>query len=244
MSKAVLSGVIAGFFAGAVATAAVAEEARLGDAATTSAPAPAPAPLSMSVIEPLTINYLSPVFGNVTLGLVPDNYFAVSSVYGVAPVLAPDFAADYQTRLLGSDIGLFAGYTGGDSLFMTAPTAGWNFGASLGYRGFYFEAGLSDSGQQRLTPETQQGWLAGFGYRTGGLNLRLRYMAAQSLTSTDQDSDNRTWIIGGIYQISPRLRVNADAFTGGRELRVNSAPQPASAAPQGTGARVGVQLRF
>jgi predicted porin len=183
------------------------------------------------------------------LGVAPDSPFATLPLFGANSLVSSDFSASYMTAFNGSEVGFFAGYSGGASLFTAAPTPGWNFGASVGYAGFYVQAGISDNsgGQQRLNgdlkSDPKQGWLAGFGYKTGGLNLRLSYLAAQSLTANE--SDTRTWMIGGIYQISSRVRLNADAFTSPRAPAVsNPAAATNVAAPQGTGARVGVQLRF
>jgi hypothetical protein len=59
--------------------------------------------------------------------------------------------------------------------------------------------------------------------------------------------NNRLWMVGGIFQLTPRVRLNADAFTGGHDVRgltnVFSATSN-TAAPQGTGGRVGIQLKF
>ena len=237
------------------AGSAYAQEARLGSPKFTApvsasqANATSSNQVALSVITPLTLGSLTPTFGAMSIGVAPDSPFGTIPLFGANSLVSPDFSASYLTAFNRSEVGLFAGYSGGASLFSAAPTAGWNFGASVGYAGFYLQAGISDNSgaQQRLNGDLKvdpkQGWLAGFGYRAGALNLRLSYMAAQSVTSSEPDS--RTWMIGGIYQLSSRLRLNADAFTSPRAAAVsNPAAATNAAAPQGTGARVGVQLRF
>jgi hypothetical protein len=240
---AVLAGLVAG------AGTAAAQEARLGSGTAQLSPATVASPVTLFVNGPLTIGSVTPSFGALAVGLTPDAPNVTAPLLGVTPLMSPDFTASYSADVIGSQIGVFAGYSGGASLFSAAPTPGWNFGASVGYRGFYVQAGISDNSgaQQRLTGDPKQGWLAGFGYKTGAFNVRLSYMTAQSLNAGE--SDARTWMIGGIYQLSARVRLNADAFTGrdpARDPRNAVTPAAAvnAAAPQGTGARVGVQLRF
>ena len=207
-------------------------------------PAPTQTAVDVTASTPFTIGYVSPAFGAVTLGVSPQNPMVAAPVYGSVAFGGSDFSASYKTELYGSQLGVSAGFANGGSLFMTSPTPGWNFGATVGYAGFYVHAGISDGSQQRLIYDPSKGWLAGFGYETGALNLRFSYMAAQSLTANEGDS--RTWLIGGIYRLNSRLRLNADAFTS-RDVRALATPAAAAAAataPQGTGARVGVQLRF
>ncbi len=204
------------------------------------------ATLDVTATTPFTIGYVSPAFGAVTLGVSPQNPFAAAPLSGASTGLgSSDFSATYKTDVYGSQFGVTAGFVNGGSMFTSAPTPGWNFGATVGYAGFYVHAGVSDGSQQRLTYDPSRGWLAGFGYEAGALNLRFSYMAAQSL-NTNEGGDARTWMIGGIYRLNSRLRLNADAFTS-RDLRAVSTPTAAATAataPQGTGARVGVQLRF
>jgi hypothetical protein len=191
-----------------------------------------------------TIGYLSPAIGAVTLGISPNNPMVAAPLFGQGADVST-YTTTYKTQLYGSQIDLTSGFTNDASLFTSMPTAGWNFGAAVGYAGFYVHGGLSDATQMRLTSDPSKGWLAGFGYQTGAFNVRLSYMTAQNINAAD--AENRTtWMIGGIYQISARVRVNADAFTS-REPHLNAttiAPPMNTAAPQGTGARVGVQLRF
>jgi predicted porin len=204
--------------------------------------------LSLWSVPPMTPPDLtpglgSPGFGALGAGLavsVSPNAFS-----GAAPLAPADFAADYVTNLYGSEVGLFGGYNGQPTVFENAPTAGWNLGASVGYAGFYVRAGISDSNNAQYTTlntDAHQGRLAGLGFRTGELNLHLTYMTAQGNNLDGTEEDSRTWMIGGIYQLSPRIRLNADAFTSGHA--VGSVPAMNAATPQGSGARLGLQLRF
>jgi hypothetical protein len=199
---------------------------------------PAPPPVSVSVFEPVTSGAFTPGFGNATLGVLPDG----------SPF--QDFTATYKAGLLGSEVGVFGGFNSRANMFESAPTNGWNFGASFGYRGFYLRAGMSSDAtlaSATLLNDANKGWLAGLGYAFGAFDLRVTYMASQSIGLMNNVPDSRLWMIGGIYQLTPRVRVNADAFTGGRDLRstTNVLTAPAqTVAPQGTGARVGVQLKF
>jgi len=210
-------------------------------------PLPAPSPvlpgLSLWAIQPMEPMDVAPGFYAPVPGMVADRPFASSTATPPA-----DFSADYIANLYGGEVGLFGGYNDRPTVFESVPTTGWNVGASLGYAGFYVRAGISDSGANSVPTfalDTHQGWLAGLGFRTGGLNLRLTYMAAQSSNLTGAEEDSRTWMIGGIYQLTPRIRLNADAFTS-RDLRtLGAVPSLNNAAtPQGNGARLGIQLRF
>jgi len=113
-------------------------------------------------------------------------------------------------------------------------------------RAFMSAASVSDAQQSGLFLRTQ-GWQAGFGFETGALDLRLTYAISQSapgLHTIERELDSQQWTIGGIYQISSHLRLNADAFYGPHENRGALYAAPTAQAPQGTGARVGIQLRF
>ena len=68
--------------------------------------------------------------------------------------------------------------------------------------------------------------------RGGAFDLRLTYMAAEPIGFTDRDVVSRLWMIGGIYQLTPRVRVNADAFTSNRDFRSTASvlSAPANAA--------------
>jgi hypothetical protein len=128
-----------------------------------------------------------------------------------------------------------------------SPATSWDFGATVGYAGFYLRGGVNETAP--LGPLLGlQGLQAGFGYEIGAFDVRVTYAASQGMGLAERAIDSRQWTIGGIYQITPRIRVNADAFYGaenrGTSLAAVPTVLPAAAAPPGTGARVGVELRF
>ena len=160
-----------------------------------------------------------------------------------------NFSSEYRTTIQGGNVGVFGDVAERPSLFALAPATAWNMGGSLGYAGFYLRAGLSAT--PALGPfQRTQGWQAGLGFATGGFDVRLTFLTAQTgnFTSGETEMDSQRWMVGGIYRLSSSLRLNADAFYGLRDSRTGMffIPQPAAGTqpPQGTGARVGVQLRF
>jgi hypothetical protein len=191
----------------------------------------------------LTIGYLSPAFGSVTLGVSPATRSLGS---GVATGMAQafDVGGRYSTTLPVGRIGIFGAYDERASLLSLAPATSWNFGASVGYAGFYVQGGVNATAP--LGPLLGiQGLQAGFGYEIGSFDVRLTYLASQGLGLADRDIDSRQLMLGGIYQITPRIRVNADAFYGSMDTHGAAlAVQSPIATPPGTGARVGVELRF
>lgn len=231
-----------GFLAPAVRPA-VADEARL-----VRAPTPSPA-LSAFSGGTLTIGHLTPAYGAVSLGLSSASLLTTRTLNGGGIGLAPIGASfTAPLSLLGevSRVGLFGAYDERPSVLALSTATSWNFGASVGYAGFYLRGGVNES--DAIGPLLGiQGLQAGFGYEIGALDLRLSYLASQGVGvgATDREIDSRQWAIGGIYQISPRIRLNADAFYGVGDGR--SAPLavvPPLTSPPGTGARVGVELRF
>ena len=233
---------------------AAAQVLRVSDAATFSNVTPTQkspvATLSISNVDALAVGYLTPAYGAVSLGLPTGGRAFSGAGSGLGIGTAFDLTSDFQTRIYGTDVGVFGGFAGQPSILSLTPTTSWNFGASVGYAGFYVRGSVSDAQQSGLFVRTQ-GWQAGFGYETGALDLRLTYAITQSapgLRAIERELDSQQWTIGGIYKISPRLRLNADAFYGIHENRgaLLSLVPAATAlqAPQGTGARVGIQLRF
>ena len=171
-------------------------------------------------------------------------------VLGTAPLIArTNFSSEYKASVYGGNVGLFGERAELPNLFSPAPASAWNMGGSLGYAGFYLRAGLS--GTPALGPiQRTQGWQAGLGFATGGFDLRLTFLTAQTgnFANGDSEMESQRWTLGGIYRLSSSLRLNADAFYGLRDSKTGTffTPQPAAGpqAPPGTGARVGVQLRF
>ncbi len=203
--------------------------------------------LSISNVETLAIGYLTPAYGAVSLGVPSGGRAFGGSGTSLGIGSGFDLASDFRMGLYGADVGLFGGFAGQPSLLSLTPATSWNFGATVGYAGFYVRGSVSDAQQSGLFLRTQ-GWQAGFGYETGALDLRLTYAITQStpgLGAIERELDSQQWTIGGIYRISPRLRLNADAFYGIHENRAASfSIIPTATVPQGTGARVGIQLRF
>ncbi len=192
----------------------------------------------------LTIGYLTPAYGAMSLGVSPAApASARTTLNGI------DVGGSYTTPLVvlgpaGGRIGVFGAYDERPSILALTPATSWNFGGSVGYAGFYLRGGVNESAA--VGPLLGiQGLQAGFGYEIGALDLRLSFLASQGVGVAEQEIDSRQWTIGGMYQITPRIRLNADAFYGVGDSRGTPlAILPPLTAPPGTGARVGVELRF
>lgn len=198
-----------------------------------------------------TIGNTTPTYGAMTLGVSPVTGRPLSGMdtrsgFGTFLLQNLDFGARMSSPVNIGTLGLFGGLNNRPSVLTLMPSTGWNFGASVGYAGFYVRGGVNE--QSPAGPLLGiQGVQAGFGYEIGALDFRITYLTAQTVGLTAQrENENRQFSLGGIYQISPRVRVNADAFYGLNGTRNVSpltvvAPQ---SAPPGTGARVGFELRF
>lgn len=213
-------------------------------AAVETAPAAPLSSLFVSSMDALSIG-ITPAYS--VLGSSLPVTGRIGGGLGVADVL--NFASEYRTAIQGGNVGLFGEMAERASLFALTPATAWNMGGSLGYAGFYLRAGLS--GTPALGPfQRTQGWQAGLGYASGGFDFRLTFLTAQAgnFASGETEMDSQQWTLGGIYRLSSSLRLNADAFYGLRDSRTGMfftpAPAAGAQAPQGTGARVGVQLRF
>jgi len=143
-------------------------------------------------------------------------------------------------------LGMFGGMQERQSILALVPASSWNIGGSIGYSGFYLRGGMSEHAP--IGPLLGlQGMQAGFGYETGAVDVRFTYLSSQATGggSAERELDNKQWMIGGIYQISRSIRLNADAFYGPGDTRGTAlSVMPSPTSPPGTGARVGVQLRF
>ncbi|MHB1204243.1 MAG: hypothetical protein ACYCZX_01645 [Rhodospirillaceae bacterium] len=214
-------------------------------------PAPVAAPstslssLFVSSMDALTIG-ITPAYGVLGAAL-PVTARAAGGGMGIADI--SNFSSEFTTSISGGNVGLFGERAEMPTLFAPAPVSAWNMGGSLGYAGFYLRAGLS--GTPALGPfQRTQGWQAGLGFASGGFDFRLTFLTAQTgnFSSGETEMESQRWTLGGIYRLSSSLRLNADAFYGLRDSRTGMffTPQPAAGtqAPPGTGARVGVQLRF
>ncbi len=194
---------------------------------------------SLTAENTLTIGYLTPAFGAGTLGVA-----SAARSLNSGSAWSPAFEG-YTAPAFTGTVGIFGNYDQHRSVLALNPASSWNFGATVGYAGFYLRGGVNETAP--VGPLLGlQGLQAGFGYEVGSFDFRLTYLASQGIgLTTEREIDNRQWSIGGIYQITPRIRVNADAFYGSaNENRNSSLAVMPSSAPPGTGARVGVELRF
>ncbi|MSO73174.1 MAG: hypothetical protein EXQ84_06135 [Rhodospirillaceae bacterium] len=239
----ILRAIVAALVAACLGAGGLSQAARAqGLLATSATPILGTTTSALSVsTSALTIRYLTPAYGSVALG-VPTNARASATGAGYG------FTSNYSAQVYGANIGVFGGAEGHTSVFALAPTTSWTMGASVGYAGLYLRGGVNDAPQANPLFRAQS-WQAGFGFETGALDLRLSYVASQSggaFGALERQLDSQQWIIGGIYQISPHLRLNADAFYGARDARgaLFATPSASPQTPQGRGARVGVQLRF
>ena len=246
--------VVAGWTLLAAPQADAAENLRLGR---TSAFLPAPANIvrlgSVAVVsQSLTIGTFSPAYGTKTLGVSPLFAPRAGNVGSGNGILRTIDAGGYASSVAliapgGAQVGVFGAYEQRPSIMALVPASSWNFAASVCYAGFYLRGGLNEAA--RVGPLMGlQGMQAGFGYDDGALDVRFTYLSSQGTGtgSAEREPDSKQWTIGGIYQISPSIRLNADAFYGlGNDHSASPAVLPAAAtSPPGTGARVGVQLRF
>ena len=244
---------LAALAAGLLAMAAgpvAAEDLRLGRA---SAYAPASPSASQSVLLSAfpgggwTLGLHTPTYGAVTLGVSSITSATLRTLNGTSSgpggTRAFDLGGSYSTPLPIGRIGIFGDYGERPSILALTPATSWNFGASIGYAGFYLQGGVKES--TAIGPLLGiQGMQAGFGYDAGAFDLRLSYLTSQG-TAAEHEIDSKQWAIGGIYRISPRIRLNADAFYGVGDSRGSALSiLPPLTSPPGTGARVGVQLRF
>lgn len=195
----------------------------------------------------LTLGSLSPTYGSMTVGLsTPTSGFTTDNAVSLRA--GQDISGGYATSLYGSQVGVFGGYADRPTAFAPEPATSWNLGASVGYAGFYLRGAFTDTAERGLINEMKS-WQAGFGYATGDVDLRLTYVqsdASAGVVQTIGGLDSSQWMLGGIYQVTPRIRFNADAFYALRAAALSSrlSATPGAAAPQGAGARVGVQLQF
>ncbi len=220
---------------------AMAAEVQAPAPATETAVSPA-SQLSVSSNNSLRIGYQSPVTGAFSLGapLVTSR----ASAGGLSVARAQDVNARYSTHFLGGDFGVYGGYADQPSTLALSPAASWNFGATAGYAGVYVIGGVSNT--TSFGPFIgREGWAAGLGYEIGSVDLRLTYAAEGSdIGRVSRVAESQQITLGGIYSFSSRFRLNADAFYSDYSRGTAYLTSPNGKAPQGTGARVGVQLRF
>jgi hypothetical protein len=232
-------GVAAALYAGIGSYAMAAELQVVAPAAETTPPPKSQ--LSVSSNNSLRIGYQTPVAGAFSLGAP---VVGRRPIGGLGVASAQDVSARYSTHLFGGDVGVFGGYADQPSTLALSPVSSWNFGATVGYAGVYVLGGVSDTAS--FGPFLgREGWVGGLGYDMGSFDLRLTYAAeGRNLSTISHTAETQQITLGGIYSISPRFSLNADAFYSGREGVPFYLAAPTAKTPQGTGARVGVQLRF
>ena len=201
--------------------------------------------LSVFSTSTMTIGYLTPAYGALGLGVSPLSPRLLGGMNnGVGFARSFDVGGSYTTPVSVGTVGVYGAYGERPSILALTPSTSWTFGTSVGYAGFYVRGGVS--GASAIGPLLGfQGLQAGVGYGTGDIDLRLTYLTSQGVGAAEREIDSKQWAIGGIYNITAHIRLNADAFYGVGENRGSALMVlPAQAAPPGTGARVGVQLRF
>lgn len=205
------------------------------------APALPTSQLSVSSNNSLRLGYQRPITGGFSLGAPIVGRRAVG---GLGVIGAQDVSARYSTHFLGGDFGVYGGYADQPSTLALSPASSWNFGATVGYAGVYVLGGVSDTNS--FGPFIgREGWAAGLGYEIGSVDLRLTYAAQGSdIGRVSRVAESQQITLGGIYAFSSRFRLNADAFYSDYSHGTAYLTAPNTKAPQGTGARVGVQLRF
>lgn len=212
-----------------------AEEARLSSAQNQATPE-----------ANLTIGTVSPVYGMITLPVSSKDYFS-GAVLG-SEAFGQDVAARYSASIYGGEVGVFARFADRPMFLATDYSKAFNLGASVGYAGFYFQGAVSGLNENTIVGNLQssQSLQAGLGYGVGAFDVRVTYAVGQSTPAfAGRSFDNNQWMLGGIYQFAPGIRFNADAFKGTRlAVPGGASAAPTASTPQGTGARVGVQLRF
>jgi predicted porin len=232
-------GVASALFASAAGTAMAAELS-----ATKGTTTARTSELAVYSNNSLGIGYQTPVSNGFNLGAPV--VVGRRAVGGLGVANAQDVNARFSTHLFGGDVGVFGGYADQPSTLSLSPISSWTFGATVGYAGVYVLGGVSDTAA--FGPFTgREGWAAGLGYDMGSFDLRLTYateVASLAALNHATAADIQQITLGGIYSLSPRFSLNADAFYSGRDRATTYFTAPTAKTPQGTGARVGVQLRF
>jgi len=196
----------------------------------------------------LTPGYLTPAYGVGALGVSPSGLWSSRAVNGMSTGLglarSLEVGGKFTMPVSIGRIGVFGAQAERPSLLTLTPSTSWNLGASFSYAGLYVRGGFNEAAA--IGPLLGiQGIHAGMGYEFGDLDLRVTYLTLQATGAAEREIDGKQWSIGGIYNITSRIRLNADAFYGVGETRGTAlSAQPPLTSPPGTGARVGVQLRF
>lgn len=186
----------------------------------------------------LTIGYTLPALGTFNL----DANEAASSWSSPLPQ-TPDQPfntegyGSFATSVFGGQVGVFGGMTDQQNAFALESTTSRTIGASVGYAGFYLSGAYQDAGPDVFL-EGRRAWQAGLGFGSGDFDVRVTYAQSAFAQGGPTELEGKQWMIGGLVQLTPSILLNANAFIADRELAMPTVEPP------GTGARVGVQLRF
>lgn len=186
----------------------------------------------------LTIGYSLPAFGTFTLNAEEpalDWSRALSSSSDSGQAI--DGYGSFATSVFGGQVGVFGGMTDQQSAFALETTTSRTIGASLGYAGFYLRGAYQDAGPDVFL-QGRSAWQAGLGFGSGDFDVRVTYVQSAFAQGGPTELEGKQWMIGGLVQLTPSILLNANAFIIDRELTMPTVEPP------GTGARVGVQLRF
>lgn len=187
----------------------------------------------------LTIGYTLPAFGvfNVSAPATVNELGPFQSQSRLAGLRNQDVQGQYATTLFGSQIGVFGEVTDQPTAFALEPQTSRKVGASVGYGGFYLSGAFQSAGSDGLI-DSRRAWQAGFGYGSSAFDVRLTYAESDFAQTGLMELEGKQWMIGGLVQLTPSILLDANAFYVDREQVVPTVEPP------GTGARVGVRLRF
>ncbi|MGB1876533.1 MAG: porin [Rhodospirillaceae bacterium] len=185
----------------------------------------------------LTIGYTLPTLGIFGLDLEASSETWTDSSMSLAQRVADDAYGSYATSFKGGQFGVFGGVKDEQSAFAMELTTSRTVGASVGYAGFYVRGAYQDSGPDGLL-DGRRAWQAGLGYGSSDFDVRLTYVESAFVQGSPTELEGKQWMIGGLVQVTPSILLNANAYIVDRELAMPTVEPP------GTGARVGVQLRF
>ncbi|MEQ9111825.1 MAG: hypothetical protein RIF37_03280 [Rhodospirillaceae bacterium] len=185
----------------------------------------------------LTIGYTMPALGTFTVDADGQREGFPSQVNGLNRLIEQETYGSYATSFLGGQLGVFGGVTDQQSAFALEQTTSRTVGAALGYAGFYIRGAYQAAGSDGLI-DGRRAWQAGLGYGSGAFDVRVTYVESAFTQGSPTELEGKQWMIGGLVQITPTLLLNANAFYVDREVAMPTVEPP------GTGARVGVQLRF
>lgn len=186
----------------------------------------------------LTIGYSLPALGIYGLDVeTTDANWPDASVPLSQRMTDDDAYGSYATSFMGGQFGVFGGVKDQQSALSMELTTSRTVGASVGYAGFYVRGAYQDTGPDGLL-DGRRAWQAGLGYGSGDFDVRVTYVESAFVQGSPTELEGKQWMIGGLVQVTPSILLNANAYIVDRELAMPTVEPP------GTGARVGVQLRF